>query len=286
MRANRGGLARRASEVGRLADVGATPSRLRRPDDSGYRRPEGCAIRSRRARPRRPTRPPPPTVAPEDSAVFGRPSGAGAFAPRSRRPDRRPGRPRARPSPGRWRARSAPPRTRRTASRRRRATASNPPAPRPSRRGGSATRQRDPWRDPAAPFWLGRGAIYSTGEPAQLDPTQDVEHVDEPAAEDGREAAPTVITGGRRPFRAERDRAQHRHRAARRRARRLRRVLAGRARPRRAAPLRRQPGAGRTARPTGRPARSPRSSSRSARRSCRSRSPARTSPATASARAS
>ncbi|WP_338177793.1 trypsin-like peptidase domain-containing protein [Jatrophihabitans sp.] len=48
----------------------------------------------------------------------------------------------------------------------------------------------DPWRDPAAPYWLGQGAIFAAGRPAQLDPAEDSEFdesqlaVPAPASED------------------------------------------------------------------------------------------------------
>jgi S1-C subfamily serine protease len=168
------------------------------PDDSGYRRPEGLRD-SFEPRPTPPAyTPPPPTVAPEDSAVFGRPPGAGAFAPGPG--DRVPPRPTSRPAVP-WQMASAFGAT---------PEAQDGFAPAPGHRidpAGAAPEypwwkrdaQRDPWRDPAAPFWLGRGAIYSTDEPAQLDPMQDVEQLDE-AAEEEDEKAPTVITGGRARF--------------------------------------------------------------------------------------
>ena len=47
----------------------------------------------------------------------------------------------------------------------------------------------DPWRDPASPFWLGHGAVFTAGAPLQLDASVDVEQeeggpADEPADED------------------------------------------------------------------------------------------------------
>ncbi|MGI8677239.1 MAG: trypsin-like peptidase domain-containing protein [Jatrophihabitans sp.] len=42
----------------------------------------------------------------------------------------------------------------------------------------------DPWRDPSAPFWLGRGAVFTSGAPAQLDADQDTEAGDEPPVDE------------------------------------------------------------------------------------------------------
>jgi S1-C subfamily serine protease len=46
----------------------------------------------------------------------------------------------------------------------------------------------DPWRDPRSDYWLGRGAIFTGGRPAQLDPFEDVpaedEYVPPPETED------------------------------------------------------------------------------------------------------
>ena len=147
--------------------------------------------------------------------------------------------------------------------------------------------QRDPWRDPAAPFWLGRGAIYAAGQPAQLDPAEDVEHDDDEPPSDEDEGEKVVpIASGRPRFGLN--------------AIGLSIViallagalggfggywLAGRV-PRRAAPHRRGARADRTARPTVRPARSPTSPSGSARPSSPSRSPAPTRPHPASGPAS
>ena len=45
---------------------------------------------------------------------------------------------------------------------------------------------RDPWRDPASPFWLGHGAIFTGGRPTQLPPEQDSEQDDPASALDVR----------------------------------------------------------------------------------------------------
>jgi S1-C subfamily serine protease len=170
------------------------------PDDSGYRRPDGLQD-SFVPRPAVPAYTPPPrTVAPQDAEAFGRPQDAGAFAPGPG--DRVPPRPTARPAVP-WQLASAFGATPE-------ATDGFAPAPgdrieptgaEPEYPWWKRDAQRDPWRDPAAPFWLGRGAIYTAGEPAQLDASFDEEHEDEPvSAIEEEEPAPTVITGGRSRF--------------------------------------------------------------------------------------
>jgi len=42
---------------------------------------------------------------------------------------------------------------------------------------------RDPWRDPASPFWLGRPAIFTSDGLQQLSPDVDTEHTDEEGTE-------------------------------------------------------------------------------------------------------
>jgi S1-C subfamily serine protease len=41
-----------------------------------------------------------------------------------------------------------------------------------------ADAERDPWRDPGSPFWLGQPAVFSAGQPEQLEPAQDSEFVE------------------------------------------------------------------------------------------------------------
>jgi len=143
-------------------------------DADAFARPDGVDA-GFAPRPEEPVyTPPPATVSPEERAVFARPPGATEYAPL-------PGE-RIEPS-------SVPP----------------PPVPRiltesfgpsPDARGGfdpaPGTRMppkgpppespwwkpdaaRDPWRDPAAAFWLGRGAMFPGGRPEQLDPSADEE---------------------------------------------------------------------------------------------------------------
>jgi S1-C subfamily serine protease len=118
--------------------------------------------------------PPPPTASPQEAAVFGRPPGAGSFAPApgeriSPRPTEHapvPGifaqafgrTPEARdgfdPAPG---------------------TRLPPSGPAPQSPWWKPDARHDPWRDPRSPFWLGGGAVFTGGRPEQLDPAQDAE---------------------------------------------------------------------------------------------------------------
>ncbi len=122
-------------------------------------------------------RPPPPTVSPQEHAVFGRPAGVAAFAPA---PGERIG---PRPStyspvPPMFAAAYGAP-----------AAAVDGFAPAPGTRVPPSGRQpesawwkadaaRDPWRDPSSTYWLGRGAVFAGGSPAQLDPDADEEALD------------------------------------------------------------------------------------------------------------
>jgi S1-C subfamily serine protease len=178
------------------AGPGAPPSSV--DEDAFYRRPEGLPDTfAPRATPPAYT-PPPPTVAPEDRAAYGRPSGAGAYAPP-------PGeRVTARPTPPPtvpWTMASAfgtppdaedgfaPPAGTRIVP-----SGAEPEAP-----WWKADAHRDPWRDPSSPFWLGRGAVFAGGQPAQLDPDQDAEHSDdEPEEKDEEKVVP--IASGRPRF--------------------------------------------------------------------------------------
>ncbi|WP_375491073.1 S1C family serine protease [uncultured Jatrophihabitans sp.] len=116
--------------------------------------------------------PPPPTASPAERAVFGRPADAGSFAPA-------PGE-RLRPQPH---VEAPVPRVF-SETFGAPADARDGFAPAPGSRLAPSGRapqspwwkpdaRRDPWRDPAAPFWLGRGAIFTRGAPAQLDPDED-----------------------------------------------------------------------------------------------------------------
>ncbi|MBV9593878.1 MAG: trypsin-like peptidase domain-containing protein [Actinobacteria bacterium] len=143
--------------------------------------------------------PPPPTVSPEDRASFGRPAGAGEFdpPPGERMPARHgvsqpPLPPEAEAAYGRTAGGGdgfdAAPGTRiRPAGRR----AQSP--------WWKLDAQRDPWRDPGSPAWLGRPAVLAGGELEQLAPEDD-EELDEnaeTAAEHEPEAKLASVRVGR-----------------------------------------------------------------------------------------
>jgi S1-C subfamily serine protease len=181
-----------SEEQGQFADDGGPDA------DSAFRRPPGLADSFEPRQQPPPYTPPPRTVSPEEREGFGRPYGAGSFAaPPGERvlPQPTP------PQPVPWVLTSAfgtP------------ADAEQGFAPEPGTRIDPSGRQpespwwkhdavRDPWRDPASSFWLGRGAVFTSGQPAQLDPSSDVEHVE---GEGPVEEEPTVvpIETGRRRF--------------------------------------------------------------------------------------
>jgi S1-C subfamily serine protease len=137
--------------------------------------------------------PPPPTVSPEEQAVFGRPEGAAEFAPLpgerlSPQPTSVPPVPRIMtdtfgPAAGAIGGFDPAPGTRIRPTGR--------PAESPWWKTGA---QHDPWRDPNSPFWLGRGAIFAGGRPAQVPPDEDAEQDEdldpvEPAADEEPPAA-------------------------------------------------------------------------------------------------
>jgi S1-C subfamily serine protease len=179
-------------EPGSRSAAGAADEAFRRPDGLGSSfapNPEPAEYT-----------PPPRTVPPEDAEAFGRPAGAGAYLPRPG--DRVP--PRQAPPPAvPWvmsQAFAAPP------------DAEGGFAPAPGTRIGPSGPQpespwwkqdavRDPWRDPSAPYWLGRGAIFAAGQPAQLDPSLDEEQGDEDLLTEAEQDEKVVpIAGGRARF--------------------------------------------------------------------------------------
>jgi S1-C subfamily serine protease len=135
-------------------------------------------------------RPPPPSVDPEEQARFGRPHPDASFAPA----------PGERIAP---RATPPPPVPQLLAE----AFGAGPGAsggfdPAPGSRVGPAPAAhapwwkpdalRDPWRDPRSPYWLGQGAVYTRGAPAQLAPELDSE-VDDGELPPAPEAADEVL---------------------------------------------------------------------------------------------
>jgi S1-C subfamily serine protease len=141
--------------------------------------------------------PPPPTVSPEERAEYGRPPGAREFAPLPG--ERIP--PHATQVPPVPRALTEMYGTSPTA------VGGFDPAPgtripprgrKPESPWWKADAQHDPWRDPNSPFWLGRGAIFTGGRPAQVAPDEDAESGDdvvEPPVEPDEAAPPTGKRG-------------------------------------------------------------------------------------------
>jgi S1-C subfamily serine protease len=171
-------------------------------DDEAYRRPPGISdsFEPRPVPP--PYTPPPPTVSPEERAAYGRPTGLGAQRAYDPPPgDRVP--PRQLPPPAvPWVLSDAfgAPAYAKDGFAPAPGTRIDPSGPEPESPWWKTDAHLDPWRDPSAPFWLGRAAIFSTGEPAQLDPSQDVEHVDDDSVEDEPEDKVVPIATGRARF--------------------------------------------------------------------------------------
>jgi S1-C subfamily serine protease len=140
--------------------------------DDSFTRPEGVAGGfAPRAEPP-PYIPPPPTVSPQERAVFGRPPGVEAFAPApgeriSPRPTEHA------PVPGIFAQAFGAPAGVEDGFDPQPGTRLRPSGPPPESPWWKADAPHDPWRDPNAPYWLGRGAIFTGGRPAQLDPDED-----------------------------------------------------------------------------------------------------------------
>jgi S1-C subfamily serine protease len=140
---------------------------------------------------------PPPTVSPAEHAEYARPAGAAEFAPRpgeriSPHPMHVPAVPRvladtfgASPDAVAGYAPAA-------------GTRIAPQGRPPESPWWKAGAEHDPWRDPRSPFWLGSGAIFSGGVPAQLAPEEDAEHADSDVEPDAEIAEPEPPSTGRR----------------------------------------------------------------------------------------
>jgi S1-C subfamily serine protease len=159
--------------------------------DDGFVRPDGVEGGfAPRAEPP-PYQPPPPTVSPQERAVFGRPPGAEPFAPApGERISPRPAD--HAPVPGIFAEAFGPSPGAREGFDPKPGSRLRPSGPPPASPWWNEDAPRDPWRDPASPFWLGRGAIFTGGRPAQLDPEQDeatdeVPPVDEQAEQEPEE---------------------------------------------------------------------------------------------------
>jgi S1-C subfamily serine protease len=164
------------------------------PDAEAFVRPSGVMEGFAPRDPEPDYVPPPPTVSPQERAVYGRPEGGAEFAPlpgerMSPQPTVVPPVPRVLsetfgPAPGAIGGFDPAPGTRI------RPTGHQAESP-----WWKPDAQRDPWRDPNSPFWLGRGAVFAGGRPAQLPPEDDAEDDDadlavQPPAEEEQDAPP------------------------------------------------------------------------------------------------
>jgi S1-C subfamily serine protease len=160
--------------------------------DDAFARPPGVAdgFESRPAEPL--YTPPPPTVSPQEQAVFGRPQVAAAFEPL----------PGERLPPHRTEVAPVPRALTESFGPAEGAVDGFDPAPGsrinpPGRRAESPwwkhDASRDPWRDPKSPFWLGRGAVFTAGSAAQVDPDEDAE-TDDDLVQASDEDEPAAIT--------------------------------------------------------------------------------------------
>jgi S1-C subfamily serine protease len=136
-------------------------------------------------------RPPPPTVSPQQQAVFGRPPGAPEFAPL----------PGERIAPSSTPIVAVPASLAASFGATPQAADGFDPAPGSRISPSGANRESpwwkpgaaaDPWRDPNSRFWLGRAAIFRSGRAAQLDPDEDVEAAEPDPAAPG-EAGPAAV---------------------------------------------------------------------------------------------
>jgi len=137
--------------------------------------------------------PPPPTESPQELAVFGRPAGAAEFAPL---PGERipPHRTEVAPVPRALSEAYGPAPSAASGFDPAPGTRINPSGPAPESPWWKADARRDPWRDPNSPFWLGRGAVFTGGRAAQVEPDQDVESDDEPIVEPPAEQDSEAVT--------------------------------------------------------------------------------------------
>jgi S1-C subfamily serine protease len=164
---------------------------------SEFGRPEGVDS-SFAPRPQQPVyTPPPPTVPPDHRAVFGRPQPGAVFAPLAGerlapRPTHNP------PVPWMFSEVFSPSPTAVEGFDPLPGTRIAPTGKEPESPWWRRNAHLDPWRDPRSPFWLGQGAIYTEGRPAQLEPTQDTEFDDFVAA--AAAEVPTQAVVGRAKY--------------------------------------------------------------------------------------
>ena len=142
--------------------------------------------------------PPPRTVSPEERAAFGRPADGAAFAPQAgeRIPPRHVPPP---PVPQVLTEAYAAPPAARDGFDPAPGTRIAPAGARPQSPWWKPDAARDPWRDPASQYWLGRGAIFAAGQPEQVAPDDDVEFEDLPPEEPTADDEPQRGGWGGRP---------------------------------------------------------------------------------------
>jgi S1-C subfamily serine protease len=178
------------------AESGSQPSA-----EAAFARPPGVADGFESRPPEPLYTPPPPTVSPQEQALFGRPQGGAEFAPL---PGERlpPHRTEVAPVPGALADSFGPAESAVDGFDAAPGTRIKPSGRRAESPWWKLDAQRDPWRDPKSPFWLGRGAVFAGGRPAQVDPDQDAETdgdlVVEAPAEDELAAATTKFRLGLR----------------------------------------------------------------------------------------
>lgn len=154
--------------------AGTAPEPEQPTDGIDYSRPAGVQAPFAPHSPELPYAPPPPTVSPEERAVFGRPAGAAQFDPPAT--DRVvPGRVSVAAVPAALAENYQAPATARAGFDPPSGSRLDPRARRAESPWWKADAHRDPWRDPGSPYWLGQGAIFAGARPAQLDPDDDVE---------------------------------------------------------------------------------------------------------------
>jgi S1-C subfamily serine protease len=163
-----------AADAALAAASSSTSNPTATSDDDAYARPDGVFGGFEPQPPVVPYSPPPPTGSPQEQAVFGRPPGAGEYAPP----------PADRVAPRHVPSAPAPPGAQFAFGRTPGGAGGFDPAPgtrispsdgQPESPWWKADAHRDPWRDPRSPAWLGRPAIFVAGQPEQLDPAADDE---------------------------------------------------------------------------------------------------------------
>jgi S1-C subfamily serine protease len=131
----------------------------------------------------------PETISPQDRAVFSRPGGAGPFDPAPG--ERIAPRPTSHgPVPTMFAEAFGPTEAAQEGFDPAPGSRLPPTGPAPPAPWWKPDAPHDPWRDPRAPFWLGRGAVFSGSAPAQLHPDVDADADEALMVEPADESAP------------------------------------------------------------------------------------------------